>query len=1382
MGKNTSFDQFTNQYSLSKTLRFELKPMGNTQQMLEDNNVFGKDKNIQKKYEQTKPFFDRLHREFVKESLSNAKIDGLKEYFEIWKEWQGDKKDKNKKKKLENKEKELRKNIVQLFDATAEKWLEGKYSNVQMKKNDKGFLFEENVFALLKERYGKEEKAFLIDEKGSFVLDEEKEKISLFSDWKGFVGYFGKFFETRKNFYKDEGKAGQIATRIINQNLRRFCSNILDFQKVEKKVNFIEVENSFEIQISELFSVEYYNNCLEQEGIDRYNSILGADSKVQGKEGINQYINKYRQIHKGEKLSFLKALDKQILSEKDKFIDEIENDEELKVLLIEFRENSKNKINTFRELFDNFIENNEECDLSKIYFSKFGLEKLIYRWVSEGQLFEESLFSVLNDKEIKSWYEARKQKGDSSIKKDKDFDNYSFPKFVQLKHIKDALQNISEDTKLWKERYYEQDKKDSLLESKSFWEQFLFIFSKEFSQLYERKYIDPKTKVEKVIGYDSFTVELDNLLKDFKIDVNSKPIIKDFADDVLHICQMAKYFAVEKKLGWVSDYELDVFYTEPDTGYLAFHDNSYIEIVQVYNKIRNYLTKKSYSEDKWKLNFDNPALANGWDKNKEDENTTILLRKEGKYYLGLMKKKCNKIFQEKNNLQFKIGLENGKYEKVVYKFSKDVSLGIPKSSTQVVNVINHFYNNSSDFFLEKGSRVGKFKSPLKITKEIFELNNRIYKKNELLQSVLRKEITKDDEKEYIKLFQKEYVKLGGDKNIFINSVHKWIDFCKDFLSVYPSSQFFDYSSLKSTTKYSSLDEFYSDVNDLSYKISFQDISEQYINDKNNQGELYLFQIKNKDWNDGSTGTKNLQTLYFESLFSEENIAKNFPMKLNGQAEIFYRPKTDVAKLGMKTDKKGKSVINHKRYSENKIFFHVPITLNRIAGDTFKFNTQVNDFLANNSDINIIGIDRGEKHLAYYSVIDQKGKILKDKEGRLVEGSLNFVGKDANGEKIDYHEKLEKIANDREQSRKDWGIIEGIKNMKKGYISQVVHTIVNLAIEHNAIIVLEDLNMRFKQIRGGIEKSVYQQLEKALIDKLSFLVRKGEKDSEKAGNLLKAYQLSAPFESFQKMGKQTGIMFYTQASYTSKTCPNCGFRPNIRFKYNTIEKAQLLLEKLDSFKYNQNKNSFELSYSLSNIWKDIGKNKKKRENMLYEKDVKKNTFSISSEKALRHKWRNKHINKKSLRKGEKIHSGTDTGIILVYNITECLEALFERYNIDYKSNDLQKIISQNYLDSKFYRDLFYYLSLLMNTRDSISGDDSENADKIVCPSCSFDSKNGFQGQKFNGDANGAYNVARKGNIILEKITQYYNDNDNDCDKLSYAGLFIDMDEWDKFTQK
>ena len=98
-------------------------------------------------------------------------------------------------------------------------------------------------------------------------------------------------------------------------------------------------------------------------------------------------------------------------------------------------------------------------------------------------------------------------------------------------------------------------------------------------------------------------------------------------------------------------------------------------------------------------------------------------------------------------------------------------------------------------------------------------------------------------------------------------------------------------------------------------------------------------------------------------------------------------------------------------------------------------------------------------------------------------------------------------------------------------------------------------MRFKQIRSGIEKSTYQQLEKALIEKLNFLVNKKETDPKKAGHLLKAYQLTAPFTTFKDMGKQTGIIFYTQASYTSKIDPITGWRPNLYLKYNSAEKPK-----------------------------------------------------------------------------------------------------------------------------------------------------------------------------------------------------------------------------------
>lgn len=54
----------------------------------------------------------------------------------------------------------------------------------------------------------------------------------------------------------------------------------------------------------------------------------------------------------------------------------------------------------------------------------------------------------------------------------------------------------------------------------------------------------------------------------------------------------------------------------------------------------------------------------------------------------------------------------------------------------------------------------------------------------------------------------------------------------------------------------------------------------------------------------------------------------------------------------------------------------------------------------------------------------------------------------------------------------------IKDLKEGYLSLVVRQIADMMIKYNAIVVLENLNVGFKRVRGGIaEKAVYQKFEK-----------------------------------------------------------------------------------------------------------------------------------------------------------------------------------------------------------------------------------------------------------------------------------------------------------------
>lgn len=1315
------FDDFTNLYEISKTLRFELIPVGETDRMLKEENVFKVDEDIKIKYQQTKPFFDRIHREFAKEALS---VDGilseLEEYLEIFIEWRKDKKVYEK--TLNQKEKELRKQVVSAFNVMANKWIE-KYGDVNLKKKNVEFLFEEGIFGILKKKYGKED--------GSTIITSDTgEVISIFDSWKGFTGYFTKFFETRKNFYKDDGTSTAVATRIVDENLRRFCDNLIVAQRLTEKIDFSEVENNFQIKTQEVLSVAFYNKCLLQDDIDFYNKVIGGETLKTGEKlkGINELVNLYRQ-KTGEKLPFLKTLDRQILGRKEQFLDEIESEEELFEKLKDFQNVATKKIKVIKSLFGDFVENNESYDLEKVYISKKAFNTISRKWTGETDQFEKLLF------------ESMKSDKPAGLKYNKKENSYKFPDFIAVSYIKNALEKFSGEQGFWKDKYYVELK----FEKQAIWKQFLDIFYWEFSSLFKRSFVNKETGEIGEVGCDIFEKKFISLIDDFEYNQKSKILIKDFADSVLSVYQMANYFSLEKKRKWSTEFETDSkFYDDSKIGFRnCFYEDAFEGIVQVYNKLRNYLTKKPFSEEKWKLNFKNPTLAAGWDKNKEKDNSTVILRKDEKYFLAIMKKGNNVIFDDRNKALFSQNLEYGKYEKIVYKFAKDVTLSIPKSTTQIKSVVAHFKNSDEDYQITNGSAVGDFLEPLVVTKRIFELNNKIYSKNNLGKVLYRSELSNDEQKEYVKLFQKEYLVLGGSKDLYREAVKEWIDFCKSFIRVYPSYKYFDFSLLKETLEYNSVDEFYKELNSYGYAISFQDISCDYIEEKNKKGELYLFQIKNKDWNKGSTGMKNLHTLYFESLFSEENIKNNFVTKLNGGAEIFYRPKTSKEKLGeKKIIRNGREVlvVNHKRYSEDKVFFHCPIALNRGKNNVYKFNARINDFLANNPNINVIGVDRGEKHLAYYSVINQKCKIINS-------GTLNVVGA-----KVDYHEKLSKRAKEREDGRRDWGQIEDIKNLKKGYVSQVVHKLADLIVEYNAILVFEDLNMRFKQIRGGIEKSIYQQLEKALIDKLNFLVKKGEKDSKSAGHLLKAYQLAAPFESFDRMGKQTGVIFYTQASYTSKIDPVTGWRPNLYLKYSNANDSQKKIARFDRIEFANNR--FEFEYDL--------------EKFIDMKEIPENTKWKLCSCVQRYRWDRKlNANK----------GGYD-------DLTKNFKKLFESVGIDIKKDIKEQIVKMETKgNEKFFKSFIFLWQLLCqirNTDEAKSGDDNDFILSPVEPF--FDSrKNNGEDLPKNGDDNGAYNIARKGIIILKKMADFHRKNKS-CDKLGWKELYISHAEWDNFAQK
>ena len=87
-----TIEQFTGLYSLSKTLRFELKPIGKTQKNIEKSGILERDSQRAEDYKIVKRFIDEYHKWYIKNRLwslrlplkSEGRLDSLEEYQELY--------------------------------------------------------------------------------------------------------------------------------------------------------------------------------------------------------------------------------------------------------------------------------------------------------------------------------------------------------------------------------------------------------------------------------------------------------------------------------------------------------------------------------------------------------------------------------------------------------------------------------------------------------------------------------------------------------------------------------------------------------------------------------------------------------------------------------------------------------------------------------------------------------------------------------------------------------------------------------------------------------------------------------------------------------------------------------------------------------------------------------------------------------------------------------------------------------------------------------------------------------------------------------------------------------------------------------------------------
>ncbi len=1445
-------DEFKNLYGITKTLRFGLIPVlsGNGEREIWEKKKSGKDgyenddkirreervryflnkydeqiqndKDRKEEYSKLKKYLTELHKIFIKEGLKRLEERNDLSFVKLFETWEKYLKsnDDTEKENLAKEIDELKKEITKffgnekakggIFEEVAKDWrktietfLEAKGDKLKDVKDlivvDQNVLkvlewkseeITENYLNLQEDKRSKEE-----------ILKEVNDLVNHFNGW---VTYFRNFNEIRKNLYKDDGRdrknvtkiykanAGQITTRIIDENLEIFVKNKIAFidslkslfkdevkkegkeTKDENYLNFVKEDFGKEIDVN-VFESDYYRACFLQTGINTYNEKIGK---------LNSWLNQEGQ-KQDKKVTFLKQLHKQILLTdglelKPRF-KEINSQEELFNFLFKegFIEKTFEKVSEIKDLFEKLnldddqelkevlLNTNKLSLYSNLVFGSWNFIKNKYLefglnedWTKEGvenykkereskysegvSFFElKEVFDGLDSNEFKNILnkegDFRGKDGNGKYKEGKtNFENFVWNLenwFLSLiegrerltrkeEHLKGLIKNKIEELKNAQERG---ERVDS------------FLLNQDENVFVESIKESIKEKKKKIDDYKNYKTEQEkNLFKKY---------LNEYFDRLIAINKFISFFeflpGIENNfLNKIKEFGKD------------------INFVSAYDNVRNYLTQKVDNNDKIKLTFEEQTLGGGWGYRTTDYRVRIL-RKNNKYYLLVLGKWDGSLsfddiqdyevmdyYQIKNKTIFGSvwkGLYGTKYKedkenlinaevknRIINIIERKIEPEFPKVKDKIEKLLEMNDGGKFDFVVDK------------------EVVYDFLAKNHLSEEDLNTK--KKDEKKHIESKFKAYLidKFG---DIFdTNELDRIWKKIKDI--VFKDEKYIGADRLN--YELSKLENYF-------YKNSFKETdNKDKIDDK-----LTLFQIYNKDFseNKGVNTKNNLHTLYFKELFSEDN-EKESLFKLSGGAEIFLNPQLEqskweeqeLIKIPIEKRKYDKTIYKNRRKTRDNIYFHLPIELNRINKNNKKVNQKVNSFVKEN-EINVLGIDRGEKELAYVCLLDENGNIkeVKGKESSIF--SLNKTGQNiVNGEKqlIDYHFKLDLKEKERDLSRKSWTKIEDIKELKQGYLSSIVKDLGDLIVDENAIVVLEDLNYGFKRGRMKIEKNIYQQFENALLNKLSYYVK--EKNQYWVRNAL---QLVPPITAQKYWGKQQGVVYFTDAKFTSVTCPNCGFR---RRGVAGLQKTKDLKKWIDEGKfklyYEKDKYIFRVEYNWEFKTKQNNSEVSLSAHDLYGgKEVVFSDVERSYFDGVKQRYVDINLNLKRILLGDRLDEAQN-------DENERFQKMMENYN-------KEELLSWLKEDDKEIRyiDLLKQFKTLLNLRYKKDADDN-HVDHIHCPKCHFHTASSKAQNIKDGDANGAYNIARKGILVKRKI--------KNAKKIDKIDLKVDLKEWDEFT--
>lgn len=1071
-----AFSSMTNLFPVSKTLTFRLVPIGNTLDTIRRNRVIEDAEQLKDDYKTLKAAADRIHKRFIEETLSKLHL-----------KYMGD---------------GAMDSIQEFADAFND--------NATDKMNACAAGLKASITeAFMKARYN--EKESMLDALASELLVKEilpgetlsAEEAAAAERMKKYTTFMRPYFTIRNRIYNAEEKGFTIPARVVDENLPTHLRNVKRFallpederEKLAPLFKAVSGKMAWAYELPDVFTVSAASCLSAQSAIDAYNALIGGIALEDGSriQGINEIINLHNQAASKKegsgKLPKLEQLKKQILSDRESLSwlpEEFENDREVLDALAKLE----------KELHDivpvsKILDTTNSADRGALFINMAKLSDFSHAFTGRWDEFERCIKEAL-----------KTQNPPSKREKENNYNERINKLYKKMSDISvKELFDIAEQYRTTDPTTAQLQKQFSIVD---------YVYGFIIGPLVEAE-ADFNAMMD-YIGSMGESDKLGQTRHDEK--ENARTYIRTWLDDLMDARRAAEVFTTGNGTATPDP----AFYESVVEPLGAFAD----KLVPLYNRIRNYLTRKPYSTDKTRLYFGTPTLLDGWDRNKEKDSRGILLQDGKDKYLAILPAGAKKLFEDEKAYD-----ESSDLKRMSLKFLPGPFKMLPKVG---------FSSKGIPFY--------------KPSQEVLDLYN---------GPKAVREYTPDE-------------------------VALMVDYYKHLLTANPEWTDIRFE-LKPTAEYATLNEFFEDIDRQGYSISWKGVSRPFIERAVERGELYLFRLDCMDMSEHHYGNDSNPKAILDEAFSERN-AVDTAVRIAGKAAIYYRkaslqahvthprnvpirnknPRSRNATRTLPYD-----LIKDRRFTEDQFNLHIAVLLgpdNNKKGEN-NVNAGVMEIIKANPGMYVLGINRGERNLLSIAVTAPDGRIVEQRH-------LNVF------DNFDYREKLASVEAERQEARRDWNAITDIKNIKKGYLSRAVGEVVRLVKKYDCVIALENLDMEFKRGRQQFEKNVYQQFERDLINRLALLMDKNDPDRTRT-TLQLASRGKTPEQ--RTRFPQNGIVFFMNPAWITKTDPLTGFVNRLNTFYTSIEKTQQLLEAFDSFRYLPEEGMFALTFRYGRISPD-----------------------------------------------------------------------------------------------------------------------------------------------------------------------------------------------------